>query len=151
MSKTVNVWCAFALAAIAAIGVALSAKAADAPQYERGVDGKDHAILYRNVGGQNFEAAKWDYTSDGSGHNVAWASDAIAVLTTGNVSWGSGMNAEAYAIRPQQTGFFFFGTLTTASLRLGAGGIEFANSGASTASSSPIRDIAFRISSSSRT
>ena len=116
---------------VAATGAAISAMAADTPQYERGVDGKDHAVLYRNVGGQNFEAAKWDYTSDGSGHNFAWTNDAIAVLTTGNVNWGSGMNAEAYAIRPQQTGFFFFGSLTTASLRLGGGGIEFANSGAS--------------------
>ena len=131
MNMKPNVMNMLALTAVAAIGVAISASAADTPQYERGVDGKDHAILYRNVGGEAFNAAKWDYTSDGSGHNVAWASDAIAVLTTGNVSWGSGMNAEAYAIRPQQAGFFFFGTLTTASLRLGAGGIEFANSGAS--------------------
>lgn len=117
--------------AVAATGAAISAMAADAPQYERGVDGRDHAVLYQKSGGMNFTATLWDYAREDTAHNRAWISDAIAVLTVGNVTWGSGMDTEAYAIRPEQAGFFFFGTLTTASLRLGAGGIEFANSGAS--------------------
>lgn len=131
MNMKPNVMNMLALTAVAAIGAAISAMAADAPQYERGVDGRDHAVLYQKSGGMNFTATSWDYAREDTAHNRAWISDAIAVLTVGNVSWVLGMDTEAYAIRPEQTGFFFFGALTTASLRLGAGGIEFANSGAS--------------------
>jgi len=133
MNMKPNVMNMLALTAVAAIGAAISAIAADAPQYERGVDGRDHAVLYQKSGGMNFTASSWDYAREDTAHNRAWISDAIALLTSGNVNWGSGMDTEAYAIRPEQTGFFFFGKFTTASLRLGAGGIEFANSGATMA------------------
>jgi len=132
MNKKLNFRNALTLTAVAAIGAAISAKAADTPQYERGVDGKDHAVLYRttNGSGYTFDAQKWDYASEGSANNAAWIPDSIAVLAYNNVGWGNSMDVDVYAIRPVYSSFFF-GTRNAGKLRLGAGGIEFVPSGAS--------------------